>query len=142
MKSVPRWHRFAVLALAVSLVLVLRGIADVRLPAVFTDNAVLQRDMAVPIWGWADEGEQVTVTLDKQTKTATPDASGKWMVKLDAMKAGGPYTFPLPARTRLRLKHHGRRGLALLRAIEHAVSGGSANNAQQEIAAAKFPKSG
>lgn len=32
--------------------------ADVKLPALFSDHAVLQRDMAVPVWGWADPGEE------------------------------------------------------------------------------------
>ena len=36
--------------------------ADVKLPALFSDNAVLQRDMKVPVWGWAAPGEKVTVT--------------------------------------------------------------------------------
>jgi sialate O-acetylesterase len=61
------------------------------MPGVFGDHMVLQRDMPVPVWGWADPGETATVTLGDQTKTATADSAGKWSVKLDAMKAGGPY---------------------------------------------------
>ena len=41
--------------------------ADVKLPAVISDHMVLQRDMAVPIWGWATPGEEVSVTLAGQT---------------------------------------------------------------------------
>lgn len=52
---------------------------------------VLQRDMAVPIWGTAANGEQVTVSLASQTKTVTSPANGKWSLKLDPMPAGGPY---------------------------------------------------
>ena len=40
---------------------------DVKLPAMFTDHAVLQRDMPVPVWGWAEPGEKVTVTIAGQT---------------------------------------------------------------------------
>jgi sialate O-acetylesterase len=65
--------------------------ADVRLPGVFGDHMVLQRDVPVPVWGWADPSETVTVTLAGQSKTATADGAGKWSVALDAMKAGGPY---------------------------------------------------
>lgn len=65
--------------------------ADVRLPAVFGDHMVLQRDAAVPVWGWADPGERVTVALGDQAKTATADRNGKWSVKLGAVKAGGPH---------------------------------------------------
>ncbi len=66
--------------------------ADVRLPAIIGDNMVLQRAIDVPIWGWADPGEKVTVTLGKQSKSATADDAGKWMIRLDSMKEGGPTT--------------------------------------------------
>jgi len=36
--------------------------ADVKLPAVFGDQMVLQRETNAPVWGWADPGEQVGVT--------------------------------------------------------------------------------
>jgi sialate O-acetylesterase len=60
--------------------------ADVSLPRIFTDHAVLQRDMAVPVWGTAEPGEKVTVKLGDAQATATADAQGKWSVKLPAMK--------------------------------------------------------
>jgi len=79
-----------------SAVLVLYGFvaaatADVKLPAIFGDHMILQRDMPLPVWGWADPEESVTVTLGDQSKTAAADSGGKWSVKLDAAKAGGPY---------------------------------------------------
>lgn len=61
--------------------------ADVRLPKTFSDNAVLQRDIPVKVWGWADAGEAVTVTFGDQTAKATADADGKWLVTLAAMPA-------------------------------------------------------
>src|SRR5689334_15236909 len=64
-----------------------RGEAGIRLPRVFSDHAVLQRQTGVPIWGWSDAGETVTVTFAGQSKTATADAQGKWLVRLDAMPA-------------------------------------------------------
>ncbi len=60
---------------------------DVTLPNIFNDNMVLQRDMPVPVWGWADKGEEVSVTFGSQAKRTVADQDGKWMVKLDAMKA-------------------------------------------------------
>jgi hypothetical protein len=74
------------------LVLLLFGIgfgirADVRLPAIFSDNMVLQNGKAVPVWGWADKEEKVTVSFSGQEKSATAGDDGKWMVKLDTMKA-------------------------------------------------------
>jgi sialate O-acetylesterase len=61
--------------------------AAVRLPQVISDHMVLQRNAVVLIWGWADAGENVTVTFGGQSKTATADANGKWSVKLDTMPA-------------------------------------------------------
>ncbi|HEY0257787.1 MAG TPA: sialate O-acetylesterase, partial [Candidatus Methylacidiphilales bacterium] len=61
--------------------------ADVHLPAIFGDHMVLQQDSKLPIWGSADNGEAVTVTLGGQTGKATADAQGKWRVDLTPVKA-------------------------------------------------------
>jgi sialate O-acetylesterase len=50
---------------------------------------VLQRDRPLPIWGWADPGEEVTVKLDETTATAKAAPQGDWKVVLPAMKADG-----------------------------------------------------
>lgn len=57
-------------------------LAEVKLPAIFSDHMVIQRDAEVPVWGWADAGEKVTVSFAGATKTATAGDDGKWMVKL------------------------------------------------------------
>ena len=62
-------------------------LADVKLPAFFSDHMMLQREMPVPIWGTAGAGEKVTVAFAGQKKTATADNSGKWRVTLDKMPA-------------------------------------------------------
>jgi sialate O-acetylesterase len=64
--------------------------ADVKLPAVLSSHMVLQRGMAVPVWGTAAAGEKVTVTFRRQKKSAVADEKGNWMVKLSSLKAGGP----------------------------------------------------
>jgi sialate O-acetylesterase len=64
--------------------------ADVKLPAIFSDHMVLQREMRVPIWGTAAPGEKVTVKFRDQQQAATADKDGKWTVKLDPLAAGGP----------------------------------------------------
>ena len=74
--------------------------SEVTLPRVIGSNMVLQRDMQVPIWGWASAGEAITVTLSLAAGDAAPlfsidavaDVSGDWQVKLPATQAGGPYT--------------------------------------------------
>ena len=62
--------------------------ADVRLPRVFTDNMMLQRDRPVRVWGWAEPGEAVSVSLSGPPATTKADASGAWKVELPALKAG------------------------------------------------------
>jgi sialate O-acetylesterase len=78
--------------------------ADVRLPSLFSEHAVLQGGTAVPVWGWADAGEKVEVSFAGQTKTATPDAGGKWTVKIDALKPGGPFELTVKGRNTLTVK--------------------------------------
>lgn len=62
--------------------------ADVKLPAIFSDNLILQRNQPLPIWGTADPGEKVTVTLADSKAETTAGADGKWLVKLPARAAG------------------------------------------------------
>lgn len=78
--------------------------AEVRLPAILSEHAVLQRDVAVPIWGWADAGEEVTVTLAGQTRTAKPAADGRWEVRFDRLAAGGPHTLEVKGKNAITIK--------------------------------------
>ncbi|NDV68209.1 sialate O-acetylesterase [Dysgonomonas sp. 25] len=66
--------------------------AEVKMPHIFGDNMVLQRNQKVKVWGWADKGEAVTVTFNGQTQKAKAGKNGKWMVTFTPMQAGGPYT--------------------------------------------------
>jgi sialate O-acetylesterase len=68
----------------------LASAADLKLPPAISDHMVLQREMPVPIWGTATAGESISVKFRDQQKTATADKNGKWFVKLDALKPGGP----------------------------------------------------
>ena len=72
---------------AVVLSLSLSANAEVRMAGIFSDNMILQRDMKVPVWGWADPGEEVTVSFAGQTKSTKADKGGKWMVRLDKLDA-------------------------------------------------------
>ncbi|MEM7392307.1 MAG: sialate O-acetylesterase, partial [Verrucomicrobiota bacterium] len=65
----------------------LNGWAELKLAALFSDHVVLQCDRAVPVWGWADAGSDVTVKFAGQEKTATAGPDGRWMVKLEPMDA-------------------------------------------------------
>ena len=63
------------------------ALGEVRLPNLLGNGMVLQRELPVPVWGWADAGEKVTVTFGGQTQTTTTAENGKWMVKLAPLKA-------------------------------------------------------
>lgn len=56
---------------------------------------VLQRDTPLRIWGWAEPGQTVTVTLGNQTSEAATAPTGKWEAHLDAIDAGGPFTMEI-----------------------------------------------
>jgi sialate O-acetylesterase len=61
--------------------------ADVKLAGVFSDGMVLQREMPVPVWGWAEAGEKVIVSFGGQNKEVVADDAGAWKVSLDPMEA-------------------------------------------------------
>ena len=61
--------------------------AEVKPSGMFTNHMVLQRDMPVPVWGKADPGEKVTVNFTGQSKTVVAGNDGKWMIKLEPLKA-------------------------------------------------------
>jgi len=71
----------------VLLVLPLSAVANVRLPDVIGSSMVLQQKDWVIIWGWADPGESVTVSLARRKLTVVADASGKWRVALGKLFA-------------------------------------------------------
>ncbi len=62
------------------------------LSPLFSDNMILQRDIAAPIFGWTTPGAEVKVTMSGKTLTTTAGDDGKWIVKLPKQKAGGNYS--------------------------------------------------
>ncbi len=64
-----------------------RASADVKMPAIFASHMVVQRDMPLTIWGWADADESVSVSFADKTATAKADAKGRWKVSLPKFEA-------------------------------------------------------
>jgi len=135
-----RWPR-----LVFVLVLICCGAAhaELKLPAIISDNMVLQKGPGVPVWGWADKGEKVTVRLAGQTATATADGSGAWQVLLNLAAAGpGPLEMTVAGAKDTRTVKNILVGEVWLASgqsnMEFDVSRGQ--NAQEEIAAADFPE--
>ena len=115
--------------------------ADVQLPNVIGSNMVLQRDLPVPIWGWADKGEEVSVSFGGETKSTEAGGNGKWMVKLSALKANAK-----PAK----MKIEGKNKITLENILvgEVWICSGQSNmewrlngtsNAKEEVAASDHP---
>ncbi len=90
-----KWATLLLLLLAGSLT------AQVKVPTYFSNNMVLQKGMAIPVWGWATPGEKVTVAIDQSSMSTTADKEGKWNVKLPAMNYGGPYQLTIQGKTNL-----------------------------------------
>ena len=78
--------------------------ANVKLPAIFSDHAVLQQDVSVPVWGWADSGEEVTISIAGQTKTTKAGADGSWKVQLEKLAKGGPHTLEIKGKNTITIK--------------------------------------
>lgn len=66
--------------------------AAVKLPRLISNGMVLQRDVPLKIWGWADPSEKVKVEFLGKTYRAKADKRGNWKIELPAFAAGGPYT--------------------------------------------------
>jgi len=63
-----------------------------KLPSIFSDHMVLQRDMPIPFFGSARPGSKIKVQLGSRFATTTAKADGTWLIKLRPMEAGGPHT--------------------------------------------------
>jgi len=61
--------------------------AAVSVSGIFGDHMVLQQNMQVPVWGWAEVGEKIKVTFGSQSIATTADENGRWRVWLAPMKA-------------------------------------------------------
>ncbi len=99
--------RFGIIALLTLISGAWTAAPDVKMPSIFGSHMVLQRFMSIPIWGTADPGEKITVTLEPAAPPSATDASsakqkklstrtkagkdGRWKVKLGALPAGGPW---------------------------------------------------
>ena len=78
--------------------------AQVRLPRLVRDSMILQRDTKIKIWGWASNGEKISIKFNKKNYKTKADANGNWSVFLSPLKAGGPYTMDIEGKNKISLK--------------------------------------
>ncbi len=115
--------------------------ADVKVPAIFGPHMVLQRDQKDRVWGWAEPGEEVTVALEGQTKSTKAGADGSWQVVLDPMPAGGPFTISIKGKNTITLEDVLVGEVWICSGQSNMqMSVGSSNDADLEIASAKYPR--
>ena len=97
---------FAGLTMLLFVGLTIDLMAEVTVPEILGDNMVLQRDIPVPIWGWGDVGETITVSFAKQKKTAIADKNGEWKLKLDSLQADKiPKQLTITGKNTIVIKH-------------------------------------
>jgi sialate O-acetylesterase len=114
--------------------------AKIILPKIFANNMVLQRNALIPIWGLANAKEKVVVRFNGQIKSIKTGKDGKWMVKLQAELAGGPYELSITGDNEIRITNvlvgevwlcSGQSNME--RTVAHS------SNAKMEIATANYP---
>ncbi len=127
-------------ALAAFLGCSVAAFADVKLPALISDNMVLLQDAKTNVWGTADAGEKVTVTLDGKSVSTAADQDGKWSVKLEGLKPGTGKEMTIAGKNTETIENVaiGEVWIASGQSnMEFGVKG--AINSEKEIASAKFP---
>ncbi|MCX7394061.1 MAG: sialate O-acetylesterase [Planctomycetales bacterium] len=139
MRHVGSWSKLVVAVVGLLGVCSLSH-ADVALPKIIASHMVLQQKIPLPIWGTADAGEDVTVSLGDNKASTKAGVDGKWSVKLKEMTAGGPHELLIRGKNEITLKD--------ILIGEVWVASGQSNmewpvaksaNPEDEIAAAKYP---
>jgi len=125
--------------------------ANLRLPAIISDNMVLQQNSTIALWGWANAGETVTIKAGWPANAGavvTAGADGKWMAWIKTGKAGGPYTISFIASDTITIKNvllgevwlaSGQSNMEFFMAKTRNASYTGVIDYQAEIAAADFP---
>ncbi|MFP6581120.1 MAG: sialate O-acetylesterase [Candidatus Hydrogenedentota bacterium] len=114
--------------------------ADLRLPSLFSDHMVMQRDQSNYVWGWSDAGEAVSVTFDETTISTVASGVGTWYVQIPAAALGAPKKLIIKGSNTITIND-------ILMGDVWVCSGQSnmeftvdrADDAENEIANAKYP---
>lgn len=108
---------------------------------IFQSDMVLQRDMPAPIWGWTEAGKEVKVSINGKTATATAGPDGKWLAKLDAMPAGGPFELTVSGPEEVKLDNVLIGDVWICSGQSNMEFGiGNGKDAKEEIAKADYPQ--
>jgi len=130
------------------LVTALKGYAEVKPNALFTNHAVLQSNMPLPVWGTADPGEKISVTLGKRHASTTTDSRGFWRMTLGKQPPGGPFVMTISGKNTVTVSDvllgedwigSGQSNMAFTVSVKAARYAGMLDE-EKEIAAANYPQ--
>lgn len=117
---------------------------DIHLPALFSDDMVVQRNQDVSIWGTADPGGLVEVVIGDDHQKVVVGENGKWRVEMKPLPTGGPYQIKIIGQETITFENvlSGEVWVASGQSnMEMPLAGwGQINNFEQEIAAANYPE--
>lgn len=105
--SIKKWinpflrSRVFLLSMIIAQGFLFQASAEVKLASIFRDHMVLQREIEIPVWGWADKGEKITATFCGLTVSVKADKRGMFMVKFLPMDAGGPYEMTIQGKNKI-----------------------------------------
>lgn len=114
---------------------------QVRLPELFSDNMMFQRDIPIKVWGWADKNERIQVTFNNKSYKSKADKNGNWGIEIPEMKAGGPHQLIVSGKNTITLKNILIGDIWVCSGqsnMEWPVS--SSDNAEEEIKYANYPE--
>ena len=115
--------------------------ADVRLPKIFTDNMMIQRDQPVSVWGWAVPGEVVKVKITDKEAVSTADADGRWAVKMAALPTGTNLVLTVTGKNTIMLKNVIVGDVWICSGQSNMEMGlGSCLHAAEDVKTAEFPQ--
>lgn len=115
--------------------------ADVRMHKLFSDDMLLQRDTIVPVYGYAEPGEEVTVKFGDQTVSAKAGLDGRWMVKLQKMPANSnPQDMTVTGKNTITLKNILVGDVWLASGQSNMAFGLGGCNAPKDIETANYPQ--
>ncbi|MCJ7693540.1 MAG: sialate O-acetylesterase [Sedimentisphaerales bacterium] len=141
MKKLGLFVMKAALLTLILLLLSTTVLADVTLPHIISSGMVLQRQAPVPIWGWANPDEQITLTFAGKTFVTKAIKNGTWKLTLRPLEAGGPYEMTIKAKNEILLTDVLVGEVWFCSGQSNMEMGiGVVKDAEKEIAAANYPK--
>lgn len=77
---------------------------EVKLPKLISDRMILQRDVKIKIWGWANPNEKISINFINKKYLTKADKNGNWFINLPKLKAGGPFEMTIKGENEIHIK--------------------------------------